>query len=279
MVRTGLDDLVAINFSRASYHERLGLSRQAGGSLSAIATHLYSACCAVISLVNMTSFTKTTRSSARPLTLTAPTFPAPASEVVEHLPAFHELQRVASAIAFRNRCDPEEITQESASRISKAKRTITDFPHWRRYCAKIAFSRCSDEWRKRYRCNGLFLSMDEENEFGVFPAEQKASLQVFEAQLELEVEHRMIDQQVAALIRLDKSPTALPAAARRVLKLLLKHAASEDSYKKNGRLNGNAIAAKAEISQSTISRQLPVIQAAAVEVLEEMNASEEMEMC
>jgi DNA-binding MurR/RpiR family transcriptional regulator len=75
-----------------------------------------------------------------------------------------------------------------------------------------------------------------------------------------------------------KSATYLPAAARRVLEILLAAADQEDSYKKNGKLNGNAIAQKANISQSTISRQLSVIQDAAVEMLGEMEAAEEMDM-
>lgn len=226
----------------------------------------------------MTTSYQSARSSTRPLNLTAPTFPAPATEVLDHVPAFQILKRIASAIAFRRGCDPDEITQESAIRIVQANRTMAGLSHWMKYGAVVAHSCCSNEWRRRFRTKGMVQSLHRENEFGTFPAEHKASLQLFQAQLELEAEHRMIDLQVAALDRLKKSSTAIPAAARRVLELLVEHEASKDSYKKNGRLNGNAIAAKAKISQSTISRQLPVIQAAAVEVLEEMNASEEMEM-
>ena len=232
----------------------------------------------IVSLVDMTTSYQSTRSSTRSLKFTSPTFPASASEVLDHVSAWLELQRVATAAAFRKGLNPEEIVQESALRIVKADRTINDFSHWTKYCATVAFSRCSDEWRKRFRRPGVDLSLDEANELGSYSTEQKASLTAFQTQLELEEEWRMAEIKGTALARLIEDSSRLPAAARRVLELLLEHAANEDSYMKNGRLNGNAIAAKAEISQSTISRQLPVIQAAAVELLDEMSASDEMEM-
>ena len=108
--------------------------------------------------------------------------------------------------------------------------------------------------------------------------EQKASLWELQRNLENEAFEELVAKQGAALLRMMESSAYLPTAARRVLEILLAAADREESYKKNGRLNGYAIAREHGISQSTISRQLAVIQEAAAEVLAEMDASEEMEM-
>ena len=229
-----------------------------------------------ISLISMT--TSFTCSSARPLNLNAPTFPAPASEVIDYVAAWLELQRIATAMAFRKGLNPDEIIQESALRIVKTDCPINDFSHWKNYCVTVASSRCADEWRKRFRKPGMDLSLDEANELGCYSTEQKASLEAFQTQLELEEEWRMAGIKGAVLARLMQDSTCLPAAARRVLKLLLEHGTSDESFMKNGRINGNAIAAKSKISQSTISRQLRVIQAAATDLLMEMSASDRMDI-
>jgi DNA-directed RNA polymerase specialized sigma24 family protein len=199
-------------------------------------------------------------------------------DVLDSYPAYLEFLRITRAFASRKGLDPDEMVQESALRIIRNDKVINDENHWGGYCATVAFSCCTDAWRDRYRRPEPNASLDEANELGIFSWEQKASLCALQTQLEAEEFERLVQKRGAVLQSLVKSATYLPAAARRVLEILLAAADQEDSYKKNGKLNGNAIAQKANISQSTISRQLSVIQDAAVEMLGEMEAAEEMDM-
>lgn len=210
--------------------------------------------------------------SARSLKFTKPVFPSVARDVLDHPVSFVELQRIAAALALRKGLDGQDIGQDAAVRILRSNQMIRDFSHWTRYCAIVVKNCCADEWRKRFRRSGLKtpLSLSEQNAVGGLPHEGQAALEAYKAKIAYKKESVKIDVQGKALERMLKQSTRLPASAYRVLKLMVEHAGSEETYMKNGRLNGSALSEKSDISQSTISRQIRVIRAAAAEIVQEM---------
>lgn len=215
-------------------------------------------------------------SNPRPLNLSEPTFPAHAVELLDCYPAYEDFARIVRAWAVRKVLDADEIEQESALRLIKRNPRIDSREHWQKYSATVALCVCRDEWRKIFRLGEAAVSFEEKRELGLVNLEHLVSWQALRENVEQAEFERLVAKQGAALLWLMEDSTLLPAPARRLLEVLVEAGASEASFKKNGTLNGNAIAKAYGVSQSAISRQLPVIQQAAAEVLAEMEADEEM---
>ena len=212
------------------------------------------------------------------LDASAPVYPSHACEVLSHGSAYAEFVALARTIAIRKGLEADEVRQMAALRMVKSASVINDHRHWVRYSAAVISSCCNDAWRQLFRHRARMTSLEMQNEFGALPVEMEASLCVFQTQLEGREQERVISRQHALIAHLLESACDLEPAGRRVLEVLVESSKMTDAFKKNGRLNANAIARTSGVSQSTISRQLPAIRAAAAKALVETDEPGGMEM-
>jgi len=209
-------------------------------------------------------------SSTRSLNLSPASFPARSRQILNHASSFGTLAKIAAYFGAKKGLDPDDLAQDVALRLFKCNSMVESESSWRGLCATIASNLCRDFWRRQYCRNAVFCSMDEQIAGGIHPVETEAAL----VRLSEDLHQKELDQEVArrgaALARLAGDSTRLSRGAQRVLKVFMAHGDHSEAFKKNGTLNGNALAHLGGINQSSISRNMASIQEAATEIYKEI---------